>query len=110
MATYFVTGGTGFLGAYVIRDLLAANHHVTAFDLFPDLPMLELVGTPVAMNPDRRLLWIARRHGWQVLDFRVARRRTLVASAAGGGAAVVGALAYALGYALGRSRAARARA
>ncbi len=79
-------------------------------DSVNDLPMLELVGTPVAMNPDRRLLWIARRHGWQVLDFRVARRRTLVASAAGGGAAVVGALAYALGYALGRSRAARARA
>ena len=46
MATYFVTGGTGFLGAYVIRDLLAANHRVTAFDLFPDLPMLELVAGP----------------------------------------------------------------
>src|SRR2546422_935013 len=34
-------------------------------DSVNDLPMLELVGTPVAMNPDRRLLWIARRHGWQ---------------------------------------------
>jgi UDP-glucose 4-epimerase len=46
VATYFVTGGTGFLGAYVIRDLLAANHRVTAFDLFPDRPMLELVAGP----------------------------------------------------------------
>ena len=71
-------------------------------DSINDLPLLELVGMPVAMNPDRRLLAEARRHGWQVLDFRVARRRTLVASAAGGGAALVGAVAYTLGYALGR--------
>jgi HAD superfamily hydrolase (TIGR01490 family) len=76
-------------------------------DSVNDLPMLELVGNPVAMNPDRRLAAIARKRGWQVLDFRVARRRTMVASAAGAGAAAVGALGYAAGYAFGRSRAVR---
>jgi hypothetical protein len=77
-------------------------------DSINDLPMLELVGNPVAMNPDRKLAAVARRRGWQVLDFRVARRRTLIASAAGAGAAAVGAAGYALGYAFGRSRATRA--
>jgi HAD superfamily hydrolase (TIGR01490 family) len=74
-------------------------------DSVNDLPMLELVGNPVAMNPDRRLAAIARKRGWQILDYRVARRRTLVASAAGAGAAAIGAAGYALGYAFGRSRA-----
>jgi HAD superfamily hydrolase (TIGR01490 family) len=77
-------------------------------DSINDLPMLELVGTPVAMNPDHKLHALARKRGWQVLDFRTARRRTMVASVAGVGAAAVGALGYALGYALGRSRAASA--
>ena len=73
-------------------------------DSINDLPLLELVGNPVAMNPDLRLAAVARRQAWQVLDFRTARRRTLIASAAGGGAAAVGAAGYALGYAIGRSK------
>jgi HAD superfamily hydrolase (TIGR01490 family) len=73
-------------------------------DSINDLPLLELVGNPVAMNPDHRLASIARRGGWQIIDFRVARRRTLIASAAGGGAAAVGAVAYAVGYAVGRRK------
>jgi HAD superfamily hydrolase (TIGR01490 family) len=73
-------------------------------DSINDLPLLESVGNPVAMNPDHRLATIARRRGWQIVDFRVARRRTLIASAAGGGAAAVGAVAYALGYAVGRRK------
>jgi HAD superfamily hydrolase (TIGR01490 family) len=77
-------------------------------DSVNDLAMLELVGNPVAMNPDRRLLVIARKRGWQVLDYRTARRRTLLASAAGGTAAAAGAVGYALGYAFGRSHAVRA--
>jgi hypothetical protein len=79
-------------------------------DSVNDLPLLELVGNPVAMNPDRRLRAEARRRGWQVLDFRTARRRTLLASAAGAGAAAAGAVGYAVGYAVGRTRPGRARA
>jgi HAD superfamily hydrolase (TIGR01490 family) len=73
-------------------------------DSLNDLPLLELVGNPVATNPDRSLFALARRRGWPVLDFRIARRRALIASAAGGTAAAAGGLGYAIGYAFGRSR------
>jgi len=73
-------------------------------DSVNDVPMLELVGHPVAMNPDHRLAVIARKRGWQIIDLRVARRRTLIASAAGAGAAAAAAAGYAAGYGVGRSR------
>ena len=38
-----------------------------------DLPMLEAVGTAVAVNPDRRLRSHAKRRGWQIYDFRLSR-------------------------------------
>ena len=76
-------------------------------DSVNDLPLLELVGNPVAMNPDRRLAIHARRHGWVIQDFRVARRRTLIGSAVGAGVAAAGGAGYAVGYLLGR-RAGRA--
>jgi HAD superfamily hydrolase (TIGR01490 family) len=37
-------------------------------DSISDLPMLERVGIPVAVNPDPRLRVEARRRGWPVLD------------------------------------------
>jgi HAD superfamily hydrolase (TIGR01490 family) len=38
-------------------------------DSYTDLPMLEAVGHPVAVNPDRTLLRVARERGWDVQDF-----------------------------------------
>ena len=35
----------------------------------PDLPMLEAVGFPVAVNPETRLAAIARKRGWLVEDW-----------------------------------------
>lgn len=35
-------------------------------DSFDDLPMLERVGIPVAVNPDRKLRRHALRHGWRI--------------------------------------------
>lgn len=35
-------------------------------DSASDLPMLERVGEPVAINPDPRLRWQARRRGWPI--------------------------------------------
>jgi phosphoserine phosphatase len=32
-----------------------------------DLPLLEAVGRPVAVNPDRRLRRIARARGWEIM-------------------------------------------
>jgi HAD superfamily hydrolase (TIGR01490 family) len=39
-------------------------------DSHTDLPFLEAVGHPVAVNPDRRLRRIAARRGWPILTFR----------------------------------------
>jgi HAD superfamily hydrolase (TIGR01490 family) len=39
-------------------------------DSINDLPLLEQVSTPVAVNPDEELLVIAEERGWQILDLR----------------------------------------
>lgn len=43
-------------------------------DSFNDMPMLTLVGNPVAINPDSRLRQYARENGWDVKDFRTVRK------------------------------------
>ena len=48
-----------------------------------DLPMLRVVGHPVAVNPDAVLMRVAREEGWEVMHFdRLGRRLRLVAGAA----------------------------
>lgn len=39
-------------------------------DSFSDLPMLEAVGNPVAVNPDRRLRRVAAARGWPALNLK----------------------------------------
>lgn len=39
-------------------------------DAFTDLPMLETVGNPVAVNPDRALKKTALERGWRILSFK----------------------------------------
>lgn len=39
----------------------------TYSDSFFDLPFLELVGNPVAVDPDKKLLEIAKSRGWQII-------------------------------------------
>jgi HAD superfamily hydrolase (TIGR01490 family) len=71
--------------AACVRDL-AESHgfdlaECTAYsDSHTDLPFLEAVGHPVAVNPDRELRRIAMERGWPVLEFSAlayphARRR-----------------------------------
>lgn len=67
-------------------------------DSISDLPMLELVGHPVAVNPDSQLNRIARYRGWPVVIFA---RETKRAFAVGGVVATLAGTAVA-GYALGR--------
>jgi HAD superfamily hydrolase (TIGR01490 family) len=55
-----------------------------------DLPMLRLVGHPVAVNPDAELTRIARAEGWEVLRFERLGRRLRVVGAAGIAAALGG--------------------
>lgn len=47
-----------------------------------DLPLLELVGYPCAINPDRRLRRTAKARGWRIHDFRSGRRAAKVATPA----------------------------
>jgi len=56
-----------------------------------DVPLLRAVGHPVAVNPDRALMKIARREGWEVLCFDRLGRRMQIAAAALAAAAAGGA-------------------
>lgn len=60
-------------------------------DSFNDVPLLTLVGHPVAINPDARLRRHAKEHNWAVYDFRSGRRAaTFGLKAATMGGAVYG--------------------
>lgn len=78
-------------------------------DSYTDAPMLEAVGHPVAVNPDRVLLKLARDRGWEVRQFvrpvRLGSRGTSPARpvAALVGVALAGAGLGALGWRLGNS-------
>ncbi|MFI6321358.1 HAD family hydrolase [Nonomuraea sp. NPDC050556] len=59
-----------------------------------DLPMLSLVGSAVAINPDAELREHARKHDWPIKDFRTGRKATMTAlPIAAGVGAVAGAVA-----------------
>jgi HAD superfamily hydrolase (TIGR01490 family) len=75
-------------------------------DSHTDLPMLELVGHPVAVNPDAELRRIAGERDWPISDFRKpvalraqAQRRN---AAAAGTAVAIGAVALGLAWYLRR--------
>jgi HAD superfamily hydrolase (TIGR01490 family) len=80
--------------ALAIRELaeregidLAASYAYS--DSESDLPMLRLVGHPVAVNPDKELARVAREEGWEIMRFERLGRQLRVAAAA----ALVGGLA-----------------
>ncbi len=71
-------------------------------DSATDVPMLDAVGHPVAVNPDRELAKVAKERGWPVERFtlevslrdRVPMPAPKQAAAVGGGAAAAGAAAF----------------
>ena len=65
-----------------------------------DLPMLEAVGHPVAVNPDSELERIARERGWRIMRFDQLRRRLRIAAAIAG----IGIVGGGGGYVAGRLR------
>jgi HAD superfamily hydrolase (TIGR01490 family) len=57
-----------------IREGLNLKRCTAYSDSYNDVPMLSLVGTAVAINPDARLRALARERGWEIRDFRTARK------------------------------------
>jgi HAD superfamily hydrolase (TIGR01490 family) len=101
-AGYFVYGAEK---ARAVEDLAAReaidlSSSYAYSDSESDLPMLRVVGHPVAVNPDRALAAVARAEGWEILRFDRLRRR-LQALVGLVGAAVAGGVGSA---ALARSR------
>jgi HAD superfamily hydrolase (TIGR01490 family) len=59
--------------SFIAAEGVAAGDCSFYSDSINDLPLLEAVGTPVAINPDFRLRRIARRRGWAIRDVSAAR-------------------------------------
>ncbi len=73
----------GALKADLVRDLarqagVTLDAVVAYGDSVHDLALLESVGRPVAVRPDKRLLEKAGREGWEILGARRARGSALV--------------------------------
>jgi HAD superfamily hydrolase (TIGR01490 family) len=95
--------------AHAVRALAAREgldlRRCSAYsDSINDAPMLSVVGTAVAINPDAELRGLARRNGWEMRDFRSGRKvaRIGVPSVLGAGA-VAGAVAAGAAYSRRRS-------
>ncbi|GAC68011.1 HAD family hydrolase [Gordonia soli] len=80
--------------ALAIREGLNLKRCTAYSDSHNDVPMLSLVGTAVAINPDADLRDVAKVRGWEMYDFRTARKAAkvgvssaLALGAAGGTAA-----------------------
>ncbi|MCU1448586.1 MAG: hypothetical protein JWP02_756 [Acidimicrobiales bacterium] len=57
------------MAEYAAANGLALEQSVAYADSASDLPMLEAVGYPVAVNPEAKLAAIARRRGWHTEDW-----------------------------------------
>ncbi|MBC6446511.1 HAD family hydrolase [Actinokineospora xionganensis] len=90
--------------AHAVRSLAAREgldlRRCTAYsDSSNDVPMLSVVGTAVAVNPDSGLREVARKRGWEIRDFRTGRKAAKIGvpSVLGAGA-LAGAVAAGLAY------------
>jgi HAD superfamily hydrolase (TIGR01490 family) len=89
--------------AVVMRKLMAdrgydADRCYAYSDSASDLPMMQLVGNPVAVNPDRGMMAVAHRRGWPVVEFNRPGKRVARLTAA----SVASATAAGVGYGVGR--------
>lgn len=74
-------------------------------DSISDLPMLEVVGHPVAVNPDSMLETIAHERGWPIVIFARRTKRAVAFSSVGSGTVVAAFAAYLVGRRHGRAAA-----
>jgi HAD superfamily hydrolase (TIGR01490 family) len=65
----FGAGKVELAREYAARVGLPLGKSAFYSDSATDMPMLEVVGSPVAVNPDPRLWLHARKRGWQIVDW-----------------------------------------
>jgi HAD superfamily hydrolase (TIGR01490 family) len=70
-------------------------------DSASDLPMLDAVGHPVAVNPDKRLERHARRHGWPIVHFRQRTKLVVRRSMAGAATTAIAGTSFVIGAKFG---------
>jgi HAD superfamily hydrolase (TIGR01490 family) len=71
-------------------------------DSASDLPMMEMVGHPVAVNPDRPLEAVAHQRGWPMVIFSRKTKQVVKTTTASAGAAGLATATYLLGRRHGR--------
>ena len=87
--------------ALAIREGLSLDRCSAYSDSYNDVPMLSLVGTAVAINPDPSLRELARTRGWEIRDYRTGRKAAKVGLPT---AVALGAIAGGVAVAAGRRR------
>jgi HAD superfamily hydrolase (TIGR01490 family) len=89
--------------AIAAREGLDLSRCSAYSDSANDIPMLSIVGNPVAVNPDSTLRAHARENGWKIRDFRRREqfKRVALPAVSGAGGIAVG---LAIGYAAARAR------
>jgi HAD superfamily hydrolase (TIGR01490 family) len=104
---HYVYGPAKATAIQDLADVYDLEHSYAYSDSVTDLPMLEVVGHPVAVNPDKQLRRIATENEWPVQDFSepvgladrtrfpAVSRPVLAATALGAGVAAAGLVAYA---------------
>jgi len=55
--------------AFALQSGIPLSECTFYTDSYADFPLMEVVGTPIAVNPDRRLRREALRRGWKVVDW-----------------------------------------
>lgn len=81
---------------------LEASYSYT--DSAGDMPMLEAVGHPVAVNPDKALETVAYHKGWPIVEFSRTRKKVIKRTTAATGAAALAGSSFALGWYFGKNR------
>ena len=92
-----------------IRELAAWEHYdlercYAYSDSASDLPMLETVGHPVAVNPDAPLARAARQRGWPIVIFSQRTKQVAKHTSTAAGALGLAGAAFAAGMRLGKRR------
>jgi HAD superfamily hydrolase (TIGR01490 family) len=72
-------------------------------DSASDLPMLQAVGHPVAVNPDTKLARHARAHGWPMVNFSQRTKSVIRRSVTAAGATAIAGASFAAGARYGRT-------